>query len=324
MPLQNAPADRAPVPVDPPWERPAVQLAAGRHAGVAELGAVSEGQALDREADVYGLVSQDAVEVLGIDLEVRRGDLDGGAAEAPAVPLDDGASGAAQSTVPLQRNRRPDAEVQRATHRVEGSLIAQIQVARCQHVDGQPTAGGGRDSAPRACRHRYHGAMSYRLRFAVLLLTPLLAHCGESGGLDRSQYQSVFDAAMRAVARRDLQALDPLLSEEGRRRLQATLGDFQHRLQDPVQGKLILDLVEERRGPVDTADLDEARHGSLEAAWRFLLFSDPRPEVPDAQASRPLPGGDGVVVEYADPRGTLRTVTLRPQDGVWAIDDLQL
>ena len=152
----------------------------------------------------------------------------------------------------------------------------------------------------------------------------LLARCGESGGVDRSDYQPVFDAAMRAVARRDLAALEPLLSPDGRRRLEETLRDFQHRLQDPVQGRLILDLAVERRGAIDAAEVETARHGTLEDAWSFLLRSDPRPSVPARQAARRLAGGDGVVVEYADPRGTLRTVTLRARDGVWAVEELQL
>lgn len=165
-----------------------------------------------------------------------------------------------------------------------------------------------------------------RRSIVLLCLAWTLLHtaCGESGGVDRSQYQPVFDAAMRAVAARDLEALDPLLSTEGRRRLQETLRDFQHRLQDPVQGERILELVAEQRGGVDPAELDAARHGSLEDAWTFLLLSDPRPAVPPRQAPRRLPAGDGMIIEYADPRGTLRTVTLRARDGVWAVDELQL
>lgn len=162
------------------------------------------------------------------------------------------------------------------------------------------------------------------VRPILLVSVLLLAGCGESGGVDRSDYQPVFDAAMRAVARRDLAALAPLLSSAGRRRLDDTLRDFQHRLQDPVQGRLILDLAAERRGAIDAGELEAARHGTLEDAWSFLLRSDPRPAVPARQATRRLPGGDGVVVEYADPRGTLRTVTLRARDGVWAVEELQL
>ena len=159
----------------------------------------------------------------------------------------------------------------------------------------------------------------------ALLVSALgLARCGEPEGVDRSRYQPVFDAAMQAVARRDLAALESLLSPAGHRRLEGTLRDFQHRLQDPVQGALILDLVAERHGAIDPAELAVARHGTLEDAWTFLLRADPRPPVPSRQTARRLPDGAGVVVEYADPRGTLRIVTLVERDGVWAVDELQL
>ncbi len=166
--------------------------------------------------------------------------------------------------------------------------------------------------------------MSRPLRSALVVLALLLASCGGRDGLDLSRYESVYDAAMRAVSARDLEALRPLLSPGGRRRLEDTLRDFQHRLQDPVQGRRILDLAAEHRGTLDPAEVDAARHGSLKDAWSFLLLADPRPPVPARRATRRLPEGDGVVVEYSDPRGTLRTVILRCRDGVWAVDDLQL
>jgi hypothetical protein len=152
----------------------------------------------------------------------------------------------------------------------------------------------------------------------------LLAGCGRDGGVDRSRYETVYEAAMRAVAAHDLAALTPLLSARGRERLEATLRDFQHRLQDPVQGRRILDLAQEHLGGVAPAEIETAMHGDLEDAWTFLLRADPRSPTPARRADRRLPDGAGVVVEYADPRGTLRTVTLSVQDGVWVVDDLQL
>jgi len=157
---------------------------------------------------------------------------------------------------------------------------------------------------------------------AVLLPLFLLAACG--GGVDRSSPDAVYDAAMRAVAKHDLAGLRALLTEAGRRRLDADLRDFQKRLVDPVQGRFILERAAERRERIDPTEIERARHGDLEDAWRFLLRADPRPVAPARRPTRLEPGGDRAVVEYEDPQGTLRAVRLLRTEEGWAVDELGL
>lgn len=322
--FEDASADGAAVLIDAPREGPPVQVPARGPAGAPEIRAVAAGQALQRQAHMDGLVDQDPEQVVGIDLEIGRRDLDDGPPEAATLPFDDGAPGAPQPPVPAQRDLGPQGDVERAAHGVEGSLVGQVQIAGRQHVARSLRSRADAQRGSRLRRHGYHGGMPRSILLPLVVSALVLAGCGGPGGVDRSHYQPVFDAAMQAVSARDLPALEALLSPAGQQGLEATLLDFQHRLQDPEQGALILELAAERRGAIDPGELDAARHGTLAAAWHFLLRSDPRPSVPGRQAARRLPDGAGVVVEYADPRGTLRMVTLSERDGHWAVDDLQL
>jgi hypothetical protein len=153
----------------------------------------------------------------------------------------------------------------------------------------------------------------------------LVSACGDEE-LDRGSFQAVHDAAMRAVAAADLDALWPLLTERGRQAVERELRGWQERLRDPEQGAHVLRLARENLGveELDPAEIERARYGSIEDAWRFFLRVDPRSSDPPQKGLRVDPGGDLVVIDYENVRGEIRQVRLVRKVSGWYIDDLQL
>jgi hypothetical protein len=168
--------------------------------------------------------------------------------------------------------------------------------------------------------------LARRSGWALSCLALLLAAaCGkDEGGLDRSRYDDVYRAAMQAIADRDLGALWPLLTPQGRDKVERDLRDWQERLRDPEQGAYILDQVRRRLPDVTDGEIERARYGTIRDAWEFFLRADPRPASPPSRGLRVAPDGKTVHLDYADPTGTQRTVRLRQLPAGWFVDDLQL
>ena len=159
---------------------------------------------------------------------------------------------------------------------------------------------------------------------AVLLLVGLAACGGDDGGLDRSRYRTVYDAALQAVHDRDLKALWPLLTENGKDKVQRDLRAWQAQMRDEEKGARILALALESLGSLDPAEVERAKTGRIEDAWAFLLRADPRPARPPTKGLRAAKDGRHVELDYQDPRGALRTVRLVQRADGWYVDELEL
>ena len=81
------------------------------------------------ETHVDRLVSDDPVEVQGVDLEVCRRQLDGGSAEVPPGSVDEGATRSLQSVVPPDGNHGPHAESDGTPDRIEGRSVGAFELA---------------------------------------------------------------------------------------------------------------------------------------------------------------------------------------------------
>lgn len=154
----------------------------------------------------------------------------------------------------------------------------------------------------------------------AILLCASAASCGKREAVDRTCYTSVYEAAMQAVADRDLKALWPLLTERGRENVERHLRAWQAGLSGPF----LLERIRERRGEVDADEIELARHGTIEDVWRFFLEADPRPARPPQKGLRIAPDAKTVTIDYADPTGTIRSVRLIQTPTGWYVDDLQL
>jgi hypothetical protein len=170
-------------------------------------------------------------------------------------------------------------------------------------------------------------ARSLATLLLALLLGPPLGSCGgEDGGsrVDRSNFSVVFDAAMEAVSRRDLDRLWVLLTPAGQVNVERSLLDWQQRLNDPSVLPLVLERIRERRVEVPEGALERAQKGGLKAVWDFFLRVDPRPARPRKGEIRFADSGRAVEVLYEDPTGAMRPVRLVQTPRGWYVDDLQL
>lgn len=151
-----------------------------------------------------------------------------------------------------------------------------------------------------------------------------VAGCGGPEGLDRSRYQSVFEAAMQSVHDADLNALWPLLTEHGRDQVTKKMRTWQAMLRDPEKRERIRSLAEEHLGDVSNEELDRVGRAPLAEAWSFFLKADPRPARPTQRSFRASKDGRTVLIEYEDPRGTLAGIELVQRADGWYVNDLGL
>lgn len=169
------------------------------------------------------------------------------------------------------------------------------------------------------------------MRAAGLVTSVLLAlatgtpGCGHGPDApDLPGYEIVYRRAMKAVADRDLAALWPLLTADGRDRVEHSLRTWQAQLRDPDKRAYALRLLRQRHIEVTDAELERAGRGTLEQAWTFFLRADPRPPDPPRRGIKVDPHGRSVQIEYQAPSGDLRTVRLVQTGAGWFVDDLQL
>lgn len=130
-------ADRAEIAVHATGHVAAVLAAAGALTDGAEDGRVAERAPEERQADVDALMNENPVEVFGIDIEVRRRELDRRPGHASASAFDDGTTGAAQAPIPPDRYVGPFDLPKRprkhACDRVEGAVTFQQKRRRGDH-----------------------------------------------------------------------------------------------------------------------------------------------------------------------------------------------
>ena len=153
------------------------------------------------------------------------------------------------------------------------------------------------------------------------------AGCGgkdDPAARGRDDYRDVYRRAMLSVAERDLEALWPLLTENGRQGLERVLRQWQGMLAGGEGGELLLQRVRERLPGVTDEEIAAAARGSLADAWRFFLRADPRPAAPKQAGMEVAPDGRGVRLLYESPDGTIREVRLVQRPSGWYVDLLQL
>ncbi len=150
----------------------------------------------------------------------------------------------------------------------------------------------------------------------------LLVACGGDEGLDRTQPQAVFRAALIAVHDGDWKTLKTLLTKEARREMERDLARLKRRLSHPEDGKIERALARQRLGERDKEEIQRVVDGGPAAALRFYVLIMPRER-------SPAPRGMQVdklarTMLYAAADGTLRPVRLVQVLDKWLIADLQL
>ena len=118
--------------------------AAGAFADLSKEGRVAERAVQDREAHVNALVDENSVEVLGIDLEVRHGEINRRAGHDSLASLNHGAPGATHAAVPSHRHVGPFDGDEHASDGVEGAITFEEQRRGGDHGDrlGEQRDGG--------------------------------------------------------------------------------------------------------------------------------------------------------------------------------------
>lgn len=156
----------------------------------------------------------------------------------------------------------------------------------------------------------------------------LLTACGDGGkGDPRASAQGTFDAAMRAVAAADLDALWPLLTESAREGVERELRHWQTRFEDPDEGRFLRAQIRRRLGPVGEDRFELAAKGSLRDVFQLMMEADPRPADPKQHAYLVEENGRRVRIRYESPSGDqskLVEAVLVQRDSGWYVASLQL
>ncbi len=151
--------------------------------------------------------------------------------------------------------------------------------------------------------------------------------CAREARLDRSAWQPVFYAAMRAFHEHDIDQLWPLLDEKGREMVERDLRSWQSRLLDPKEGPGIRDRIRRRRPDVTDETVELAARGTLRDVFSLLFEVDPRPERPPTHGVQLAPDGKSVTVLFECPSGAETKIVpaLLVQTGAgWFLDRIQL
>ncbi len=304
-----------------------MKLAARPEARFPKRPPVPEGAPLDGESHVDGLVHQDAVEILRVDLEVGGRELDARAPKRSAAAFDDCTARAPQAPIPANRHRRPDFQGDGLGDGLEGSAAGLIQIERGNHETEPSARGGRRFACPLRTIPPMQAPFPRRLwTLGVLVLAAGVLGCGSENGAStgRDDFRSVYQQAMDAVGARDLQALWPLLTENGRQGVERELRQWQAMLAGGEGSELLRQRLRERLPEVTDAQVAQVARGSLADAWRFFLTADPHPARPKPAGLEIAPNGRSVRMHYLGPNGTMREVRLVQRPSGWYVDLLQL
>jgi hypothetical protein len=158
----------------------------------------------------------------------------------------------------------------------------------------------------------------------LLLALAVLGGCGEDDSIDRSSPTAVFDAAMVALSKSDLEGLWPLLTPAGKARVENDLRQLQVSLRDEGTGAYVFEGMRRSRPDLPVETFERARSGTLGDVWRFFLVAKPRSPTPKKGALVMDPGGQTMSIGYEDSEGTLRLVKLRKDAAGWRIEELPL
>jgi hypothetical protein len=129
---------------------------------------------------------------------------------------------------------------------------------------------------------------------------------------------------MRATAKADLADLWPLLTPQGKEKVEQDLRAWQLRLRDPKDADVIAREVRRLDPKAKPEDFYTARDGSISDVWRFFLMAKPRPAKPKTTGLRIDPTTRTAQIGYIDVEGTERVVHLTEDSGRWRIDYLPL
>ena len=165
------------------------------------------------------------------------------------------------------------------------------------------------------------------LPLACLGLAIGLVACGaekDAAREGRGDFRAVYQSALDAVAARDLEALWPLLTENGRQGLERELRLWQKMLAGGDGNAILLQRLRERLPDVTDEEIAAVARGSLLDAWRFFLRADPHPARPKGSGMELAPDGRSVRMLYQGPDGTIREVRLVQRPSGWYVDLLQL
>jgi hypothetical protein len=156
-------------------------------------------------------------------------------------------------------------------------------------------------------------------------LALLVAACGDDApAVDTTSPTAVFDAAMAALSKSDLNGLWPLLSPSGKQLLENDLRALQATLRDEATGADVLAAMRKAKPGFPVELFERARTGTIADVWHYFLLAKPRPATPKRGAVKLDPTKQTVTIEYEDSTGTLRPVTLRRDGPAWRIEHIAL
>lgn len=158
----------------------------------------------------------------------------------------------------------------------------------------------------------------------------LLGGCGgrepEATGVNRTTWQSVYQGALDALGRRDLDGLMVLLSPVGRVSLEQDLQGFCGLLAHPTEGPRLMLKVRQRWPDVPAELVEGARAGRLRDAWTlFMTAGTPAGVLPRQAGLRVDPERpDEAMAFYRYGDGAELPIAFKRVKGVWAIERLTL
>ena len=162
---------------------------------------------------------------------------------------------------------------------------------------------------------------SFRL-LCALAWVAVCAGCGGDEGVDRSDGQAVFRAAMRAVHDADWETLQGLLTKDARFALERDMTRLQANLAAPPEGSELHKRVREALGDRYAAEVRAAVEGGLPEVLRLYVRAWPREREPK-QKGMELDSLQMTLL-YEAPGGVLRPVKLVNRGGRWYVQELHL